>query len=136
MIKHSLLALAVLALAGCSGEPAPAPTPTGPPHAREYATAADVKDAAVAAGYPCPNWNESNRVKLAASSGECSGADVFSVYLTQQDVSTSVQNLKTVSQGPVNLLTGPNWIINAPHSSLLMIQKKMGGTLVHQVAKQ
>lgn len=132
MIKHSLLALAVLALAGCSGEPAPAPTPTGPPVAQSYASVVELKDAAVAAGYDCPNWVQSNRITLAASSGECSTRDTFAVYLTEQDVSTAVQKHKSFGT-EVSLLVGPNWIINSkPATGLGALREGMGGVLVAQ----
>ncbi|WP_432560605.1 hypothetical protein [Granulicoccus sp. GXG6511] len=89
----------------------------------------ELRDAAVAAGYDCPEWAETNVVKLAAGSGRCSDQDVFSVYLTQQDVSTSVQNLKALGAG-VHLLTGPNWIINVRPAHLEPLREKLGGTIV------
>ena len=137
MIKtYSLLALAVLALAGCSGEPAPASTPTSPPVAQSYASVVELKDAAVAAGYDCPNWVQSNRITLAASSGECSTRDTFAVYLTEQDVSTAVQKHKSFGKSfgtEVSLLVGPNWIINSkPATGLGTLREGMGGMLVAQ----
>lgn len=121
-----LTAAAVIMLVGCS--PAPTATPTPTPRAT-YGEVVELRDAAVAAGYPCPSWKQDNKVTLAAGSGSCSSADVFSVYLTQD----AVQQLVTKAKGlPGNRtwLVGQNWVINAPDSAIAKLQPILGGQRV------
>ncbi len=126
MFKMLTIATVAIMLAGCSAAPAATPTPT--PKAT-YGEVVELRDAAVAAGYPCPSWNQDNRVTLAAGSGSCSSADVFSVYLTQD----AVQQLVTKAKGlPGNRtwLVGQNWVINAPDEAIAKLQPVLGGQRV------
>ena len=125
--KSALVALAAL-LAGCSGAPAASPTPT--PQAT-YGHVVELKDAAVRAGYECSDWQQANIVTLAASSGTCSSADVFSVYLSSDAVQQVVVAQKGLP-GDVHLLVGQNWIINAPAESLPALRDALGGQIVEQ----
>lgn len=115
-MKSLAAVAAVLLLAAC-----------GAPEARRYQSVTELRDAAVAAGYDCPDWRETNVVAAAAGSGTCSSSDVFSVYLTEQDVSTAAGRLKTLG---VSALAGPNWIINTRPEHLQGLQEKMGGMIV------
>jgi len=142
MIRPALISLALAALTACSSPIAatPAasastvvvtsstPTPTSTVViAKTYSTLADFRDDVIAAGYDCPNWHQTNQVKLAAASGSCSDNDVLSIYLSSADVSQVVQNLKELNAS-VHLLVGPNWVFNT--SAPEMYRPKLGGIVV------
>jgi hypothetical protein len=135
------LLLALFALAGCSGGGAadqPAST-SATPSAREqgtgttYASVVELKDAAIAAGYPCPAWEvytTGDGPKFAKEAGQCSDDDVFSIYADVDEVS---KQLDLVAAGPAsdtNLLVGLNWMINIQESQRAKVQAKMGGEYV------
>lgn len=94
-----------------------------------YTSIEQLRDDVVKAGYACPNWRQTNQVKLAAASGSCDGSSVFMLFLNEADVSTNVQNLKAIG-APVHALVGPNWIVNVPNPSSLL--KGMGGIVVER----
>lgn len=95
---------------------------------QEYSSVTELRDAAVAAGYECPSWTQSNHVTAAAQSGSCSDVDVFSTYLSEAAVQDNVEGLK--SFGEIHLLVGPNWIINIEQPALDMLAAGLGGTVV------
>ena len=110
------LAAAVL-LAGCGGG-------TG-----EYATVTDLRDAAIEAGYPCPEWQQSDHVKPALSSGTCSDRDVFAVYPDSEAVQGVIDGM--ADYAPITyMLHGDTWAIIGPEDALLALQKRLGGDLV------
>lgn len=98
-------------------------------------------EAAVAAGYSCPSWQQDNVVTLAAESGRCSDTDVFTTYLSMEAVQEMAQGMKesdlamqeTVEEmggeplPTTTLLVGPNWIINSPDAAEL--QPELGGSV-------
>lgn len=130
-------------LAGCGGnEPA---EPSSPTTLGSVSTVAELKDAAIAAGYACPAWTQDNVVTLAAESGRCSDSDVFTTYLSESTREEVVQNHKEMAKDTREmfaddedvdpaltdeevLLVGPNWIINSSEASDL--QGELGGQLV------
>jgi hypothetical protein len=68
-----------------SAAPAPTTAASSPsPAAQRYETVTAPRDAAEAAGYPCPNWERWNPKKdgpeYAKESGACSDLDFFSIY--------------------------------------------------------
>lgn len=122
----------LIALSACGGgdsaqEPSEPASSSGPPEAVRYSTVVELRDAAVEAGYACPNWTRYN-VATAASSGACTDADVFAVYATDASLEEQVDIYKGMGDlaGPV--LVGPNWTINGPPSRRLA--KSLGGTIV------
>jgi len=133
--------LGVLGVAGCSGggspegassAPAtsaasltPTTSPTQAPRAT-FGTVTELRDALVAAGYPCPAWEQTDVVSAAAQSGSCSDADVLSVYVGTEGRDVVVATLKEL--GGASLLVGDNWILNSPDAPAL--QAKMGGVVV------
>lgn len=140
------LALGALLLAGCGGssDPAPdasptagdtpsasssSPVPTAASPESTYQSVRDLVDAAVEAGYPCPNFTQSNQVKLALESGACSDFDVFSVYGSRDDM-MEVANFLGASGG-TDYLMGGNWIINGNLSWLRTLKRTLGGA-VHE----
>jgi hypothetical protein len=93
---------------------------------------ADLRDAAVNAGYACPSWVQDNKVVAAAQSGTCSGKDVFATYLSEAERDRGIANLKQfASQFDIKLvvLVGPNWSINSDEAPKL--QSTLGGTIVN-----
>lgn len=138
---------AVGVLVGCGGGDTTEPSvpATSSQALGEVGTVAELKDAAVAAGYACPNWRQDNVVKLAAESGRCSDSDVFSTYLSESTRDELVQALKDMTKDTREmladdedvdptlldeevLLVGPNWVINS--SEAVSLQGKLGGQIV------
>lgn len=117
-----------LTLAACGSDTPQAEPSSTEVLVQEYSSVTELKDAAVAAGYECPSWTQSNHVTAAAQSGSCSDEDVFSTYLSETAVQDNVEDLK--SFGEIHLLVGPNWIINVEQPSLDMLAEGLGGTVV------
>lgn len=116
-------AAAVLALAGC--------TSAGDTAANEYQdsyrSVEDLRDAFVAAGGDCPEWEQTNQIKAAAESGTCSSSNVLSIYSSDATRDGAVEILKAISDN-INLLVGENWVIN--DDSVQDLDPALGGTLV------
>lgn len=104
------------------------PTPTGPPVAATFPSVEALRDAVVATGYPCPNWEQHDRVTRAVQSGSCSDSDVFSIYLNEAEVSDAADALEALGGGST-LLLGPNWLINAEEAHLEGLQAGLGGAI-------
>lgn len=101
-----------------------------------YGTVEELKDAAVAAGYYCKRWRPTNKVALAAESGNCSGVDVFSTYASEGDLQAQLDTEKETSAmlveydiDPGISLVGPNWIIHG-EEEVRPLQAVLGGTIV------
>jgi peptidoglycan/xylan/chitin deacetylase (PgdA/CDA1 family) len=103
-----------------------APSNTGSPTAARYNSVADLRDAAVKAGYPCPNWEpfERGRTKHAQEAGQCFDEDVFSIYANDADRGDQLALSMSVAE---NLLVGPNWLINIPGEHVERVQAGIGG---------
>ncbi len=131
-----LVVVPLLAACGSSGEPAAdrtasaSPSPTVTPDAR-YATVEELKDAAVAAGYECAQWTQTDAVQLASSSGSCSDDDLFSVYAGSGERDDQRESdaalLEGLEEFPPPELVGENWIIRTPEADRL--QAALGGEL-------
>ncbi|TDT31144.1 hypothetical protein [Naumannella halotolerans] len=124
MKKTGGLVAALFLLAACGG----------PEKDATYDSVEALRDAAIEAGYECPNWEQRNQVTAAAQSGSCSTADVFATYLSEAARDEAVNNLKAFAADfddmPVTVLAGPNWTINAPDEAVHELHEKLGGTVV------
>lgn len=138
-IATAILLTGMMALSGCgsssSASPTPTPTETRPPaDGGTFGTVAELKDAFVEAGGACPEFNQTNRVKLAAESAECSSTAVLSTYLSSSDISQLIQNKKELTEQldssvkTNSWLVGQNWVINSPETTEL--REKLGGKVV------
>lgn len=127
MKRIASAAAAALALVGCGGAAQPAELPTPTP--TQYQSVTDLRDAAIAAGYACPSWQQHNRVKLASQSGSCTTADVFAVYLSPEATQDQVSAAKELGM-EMHWLVGSNWTINAPVDALPALQDALGGMVV------
>lgn len=118
-------ALTILLITGCSG---------GKPQAT-YETVAELKDAFVAAGGDCADWDESNKVEIAAQSGACGGSTVLSVYLSSDAVERRIETTKASIFGSTgsDWLVGENWIINTKDAA--SFSDKLGGRIVSFASK-
>jgi hypothetical protein len=139
MRKIAALVLTALLAAGCSGAGAtgasstPSPTPS-PSKDIRYNTVVELRDAVVAAGYRCPNWQPNtgdDGPKYAKESGTCTEEDVFSIYTSDTDVDNQVD----LSVGLIEMLVGPNWILNlgegqAGQANRERVQAAIGGKIV------
>lgn len=123
VIAGILAAGVALTLTGCGDasetESADAETETVEekvlPGDQEFKTVVELRDAAAELGFPCPDWEETNQVTLAAGSGTCSSRSVLSVYTGEANRDEAVQNLKTFPGAEDlggEIVVGPNWIIN------------------------
>lgn len=140
----AVLFIGALALAGCGGTtsagptasatPTPTSTVTAPPaNGGTFPTVVALKNAFVKAGGACPAFNQTNRVKLAAESAECSTNTVISTYISSSDISELIQvnkklNAEIKSSGGNSWLVGENWVINSPTAA--QMQEKLGGKVV------
>lgn len=147
-LSAALATVAVLALAGCGGSATSAgpvsspaasqttstPEPVAVPKA-SYGTLVELRDAAIAAGYPCPTWTQDNAVVFAAESGSCSEDDVFMTYASAGQLEEAVSTRKAMNKmlteknieaGPT--LVGENWTINT--DSAFDLQAELGGTIL------
>lgn len=146
-LSAALATVTVLALVGCGGSGKTA-GPVSPPRATQntttqasvapqakYGSVGELHDAAVAAGYACPSWTQDNAVTLAAESGTCSDADVFTTYASpgqlEQAITQTKENNATLAGASVTAdpsLVGENWMILGP--DVQELQPGMGGTIL------
>jgi hypothetical protein len=130
-MKRTLITCAalVLSLSGCaadaSSSSSTAPTKTAPP--ATFDTVLELRDAFVAAGGDCEEWQQGDRVTLAAQSGDCDTNTVLSVYLSESSRDQVITNLKSMTA--VHLIVGENWIINTPAADD-DYSADLGGTIV------
>lgn len=111
------------------------PSPKKPAGLGRAPSIVALKDAAVAAGFPCPNWVQDNVVTHADASGHCSGGDVFVWYATDarfvkghEQMVANQRMIEEVLHRPADpLLVGPNWMITSKNVPL--IQPQLGGTI-------
>lgn len=110
----------------------PSPTPV-----ESFDTVEELKDAAVAAGYECPAWEQDDELTLATESGHCSDSDVFSIYdadSIQKGKDQELANKEMLMASGIestSSVAGKNWIINpGSESSAVLLQSKLGGELI------
>lgn len=120
---------------GAATETEVAPTPTAPAEPVSYGTVTDLRDAAIASGYVCKNWKQSNTVSLAAESGTCDGESVLTTYASDADLQSQLDQEKSnaemltdagIETTPV--LVGPNWLLKAPEAPDL--REALGGIVI------
>lgn len=96
-----------------------------------YGTVEDLRDAAVAAGFECKRWKQTNLVATAAESGECGRDSVFATFASEGDLQEQIEVYRDVDKllgkDASPRLVGPNWIINSPEAPEL--QPELGGTV-------
>lgn len=118
---------------GSDGEGSPAASSSSSASAPAgFASVAELRDAAVAAGYPCPSWEQTDSVEAAKESGSCSDRDVFSIYAGRSEAleaATALEDFSRESGDGLTALRGENWIINLPDRETVdMLQGALGGT--------
>lgn len=101
----------------------------------KYEHVTELKEAFVKAGGECQDWKETNKVKIAAQSGECGTSTVLSVYLSAEGVERRIEETKASIFGDSgnDWLVGENWIINT--DDLGGLPEKLGGKIVSFGAK-
>lgn len=113
---------------------------TGPEKNATYDTIEELREAAVEAGVDCPDWNQTDQMRHAAASGDCSDEVVLSIYSSQGALDNQLEYMiegreemeellgdDTLFDDDEPVLVGPNWIINAPNPE--QVQEELGGTL-------
>jgi hypothetical protein len=88
----------------------------------------DLRDAAVDAGYTCPNW----RTHEDGDVGYCTDADVFAVYADKSALNAGLaKHLDTLSTFgfEATILVGDNWWIDGPKADLEHIADDLGGEI-------
>lgn len=113
----------VLLLAGCAeSKPSPAA------ETKSYRTVEELKDEFIRAGGDCPEWAQTNQVKLAAESGTCGSSNVLSTYTSEAEKDHALALFREIAQPGTTLLVGPTWIIN--DKSVKELSPSLGGTVV------
>lgn len=144
MTLTGALAALTLLLAGCSSsaeiasESTTATTqaskPTRTADGGSYGVLTDLRDEAVAAGLPCPSWDQHNTYKLASSSGACSDEVSMAIYMSEFDRDAQLSVYKEFgSMVAFSYLVGKNWTVSTPDPESL--QKKLGGTVLRTSGK-
>lgn len=133
--------VALLSLGACGGgesasdEATPARTTPTHEDLGNVSSVVELRDALVKAGYECPNWQQDNKVKLAAESGTCDDASVLSTFASEGDRQAQLDTFSAmdelfadadVEQDPI--LVGPNWMFRAPGADTFA--SALGGTVV------
>lgn len=137
-------AAATALLAGCGStetesetqEPAPTEaSSTAPSGPAEYGSVEDLRDAAVAVGFECPKWKQTNAVTLAAESGTCSSDSVLTTYASEADLQAQLDQEKEnatlmtdVGLSTEPILVGPNWLVKSPDAPDL--REGLGGVVI------
>lgn len=128
--KLAALTVAVLlslSAAGCAATETESPTPTPSPTATglgKVSTIDELRDAFIAEGGVC-NWNQTDVVRDATASGDCSDQTVLSIYADVADRDLVVDRLVSFGLDELTLLVGDNWIINSPEAESM--QPALGG---------
>lgn len=119
-------ALGIAALAGCVSTP---PIADDGDHLT-FDSVEALRAAYVEAGGDCPEWNQTNAIKLALESGDCSGDTVLSIYASAADRDEVVDDLTEALAdiGGPTLLIGKNWMINTPDPAATA--ESLGGTVI------
>lgn len=130
MLSVTGAAVLALLISGCSAAaPQAAPTPTSIAIGKA-STIEDVRDAFIDAGGVC-NWEQTDVVKAATASGECSSHTVIMLFSDRSERETVVSNLQQFKlEGGLTLLVGENWVINSPEAEDM--QSQLGGEWVDE----
>lgn len=101
------------------------------PGESEFDTVVELRDAVVGLGFPCPHWDQTDKVGLATSSALCNDDTVLSVYAdteTKEENIAAMQSFWGEDMPQIGLIVGPNWIINAPDAEKW--SEELGATAV------
>ncbi|MEB4614002.1 hypothetical protein [Leucobacter sp. M11] len=123
MKKLALALVLALTLSGCAS----VATTEASEYPATFRSVEELKEAFVSAGGACPDWHQSDLVKLAAQSGTCSEVNVLSIFSSKSSQDEMISSLKTLLDN-VSLLVGENWVINDP--SVGELDPGLGGVLV------
>lgn len=122
------LAISALALAGCSDSTRSAQPSTPSPTASttsglrgEYNSVAELKDAAVGAGYTCEKWTDGDW-----NQGKCSEKDFFGVFSNPGSRSAHIHKAEAKGE-PFTALVGDNWYISGDEAALKALEGKLKG---------
>jgi len=121
MKKLIAIAAVVLLVTGCASQ-------SEPEYPSSYRSVEELKEAFVKAGGECPDWEQTNQVKLAAESGTCSESNVLSIYSSEAVRDEALAAYKSIALGDSTLLVGENWIIN--DKRVKELDSAIGGTFV------
>lgn len=126
-MRRALAVVALLVLSGCAATPAPNPADAVTPSATSTAGLTSLRDAAVAAGYKCPDWQEDN-----ATSASCSGLDRFIWFTSKSERDDSYSQMSGwLKNGMAEaVLFGPTWAINGQADKLQPIADALEGELL------
>lgn len=112
-------------LVGCSGPGEPIPEITGT--ASSYSDVTELRDAFVAAGGECPEWEPIDTGDYDADAGRCDERTVIAVYRVPSQLAEAVERAKALATS-THLLVGTDWIINTPEPHRFV--DALGGTVI------
>ncbi|KTF03516.1 hypothetical protein HMPREF3167_07405 [Trueperella sp. HMSC08B05] len=117
-----------LALAGCSDSTSSNETTKPTPEVTRtlsgtYNSVAELRDAAVDAGYTCDNWTDGEW-----NQGTCSEADFFAVFTNQGSRSAYIHKAQAAGES-FTALVGDNWYIAGDEAALKELEGKLDGTV-------
>lgn len=120
------LLAAVLLFAGCATSTGSAPT-TSTSSSGGVSSLTALRDAAVAAGYNCPAWQQDDE-----STGECSGVDKFLWFSTRAERDAAYEKMSGwVTKGLAEaVLFGSTWAINGDPHALKPLAAALNGELL------
>lgn len=119
-------------LAGCSSSGSSDSTPSasaGVEKDASYSSVMALKDAAVAAGLDCPDYEQTNDAENSSESATCGDDTVLAIYASTADQDKTLAAVQASSEKQI-LLSGPNWTVKSPDAESL--QGQMGGVIVEQ----
>lgn len=121
MIRQALAAVTLaLSLSACAATDASSGSESGKPETASYSTVEELMDAAIDAGYNCPQRKVEDFSLANENAGSCSDNDRFLAGLSEDDVQMLLKE-----SGKNTYLVGPDWFINSPKAKSL--QKNLGG---------
>lgn len=95
-----------------------------------YDSVVALKDAAVAAGLECADFQETNSEPNASQSGECADTAVLAIYASTADQDKWLDSVASGTEKQV-VLSGPNWTIK--YADAESLQSKLGGVIVESL---
>lgn len=89
----------------------------------DFDTVAELKDAAVKAGYACESWKETKW-----NQGTCSGKDFLGVFTNRGSRSASMHQAQAAGES-FTALVGDNWYISGDEAALQALEGKLNGKI-------
>lgn len=131
-VTRLTLLLAAGCLLGCTGQASAAVMPASVTPSvvapASHRSVTQLRDAAVAAGYDCPSWVQTDMLVFAAETGNCTDRDTFLTFDGDNDANMMIDRRRD-DGFRTHLLVGPNWIINTSND-LDALQAGLGGRIV------